>query len=300
MRSNLLLVVLAMVCALPVSAVTAQDRKQVRSFDKGTDLLLLQHDCKTDPDDIMAIATEAGMLTHPDFADVNYHLVLGSYHFGELDTKPYIPRSDEVMAFAFGVEGENWTNIHKDFDETEFVWPQATINRVAERVKRVLDQSGIVWVAEAGTSNYTAQWLLALRESGVDSEILRRHVVVVQHSKVNEDRTEPGNLQYTKQNASYFKIDDGNSSNRTPAYKDKTLSLIKIVTGADDRNNKNLAIWRLANEIIQAHPIPQKRIQFLDFSDTVEVWWILQLGSDGNSVQKVIDRYIVNLVAKSD
>lgn len=297
MRSNLLLVALAMTGYPLTLAASAQDRDQVRSFKTGTDLLLLHHDCKTDPDDLMSIATEAGMLMHPDFSGVNYYGVLGTYHLGELETKPYIPRSDEVMALAFGAEGESWTNIHKDFDETEFVWSQAAINRVADIVKGVIDNGGIVWVAEGGTSNYTAQWLKALRKRGIKQTTLRSHVVIVQHSKVNEDRTERANLQYTKQNTNYFKIDDGNTQNKTPAYRDRNPSLMASVISTKNPNTKTRAVWSLAAEVIQAHPIPQKRIQFLDFSDTVTVWWIMQLGDDANSVQKVLDRYIVNSAA---
>lgn len=52
--------------------------EEITRFDKSTDLLLAQFDCKPDADDIQAIAALGSILHHPDFRSVNTYGVAGA------------------------------------------------------------------------------------------------------------------------------------------------------------------------------------------------------------------------------
>ena len=116
-------------------------------FDKSNDLLLAQFDSKPDADDIQAQAALGSMLAHPNLAGVNCFAVAGA-----IGTQggTFI-HSEGLFTMAFGAENIDWTDANSD-------WP-ASVTRIKEKVRAVLDAGGTVWVQEAGQSNMTADWV---------------------------------------------------------------------------------------------------------------------------------------------
>ncbi len=275
----------------------AQNRGNVRAFNPSTDLLVLGHDCKTDPDDIYAMAAFGCMLRHPDLQGVNYFGILGAYDTDRSFTdSPFIVRSPEMMAAAFGTENTKWVNADAEFNRSTKVWSTALINQIRDVVKPILNNGGIVWVAEAGHSNLTRKWVEALKAAGVTSQALKTRLVIVQHSSTNERNTGSTDINYLKNNTNYFKIDDGNVQNLTPDYKTGDRNFLTEAKSASNPNAAARDLWTLARDVERSHDHGNTAIRRggVDFSDSVEVWWTLELGNRANTIRKVWDRYVVN------
>jgi hypothetical protein len=137
-----------------------------------------------------------------------------------------------------------------------------------------LGQGGSVWVAEAGQSDFTADWLVQLSEAGFDT----KRVNVVQHSDWNEDVTTPAKLELTRKLATYHRIADGNNTgNGTPGFRTDSSEAWSKALGHESMgyswqialvlgNHYNGVDGRYLNEAIAAGG--------LDFSDTSETCWI--------------------------
>ncbi|MDX1640910.1 MAG: hypothetical protein R3220_04400 [Balneolaceae bacterium] len=231
-------------------------------FDMERDLLLLHYDCKTDVDDLHSVAAAATLLSQPDFEDVNVHAVAGAY--GTQDG-PYVPPND-LFQLAFG---ENWSDAHADFDRA--------VSNVKEIARPVLENSGDLWIADAGQSDFSAALVEALVADMPDLNPDDR-IHIIQHSDWNEEVTSQDALRYVKEKADYHKIPDGNATdNGTPGFRspenidlDTFISdqhLLSVWELAIDLGNQyNGADGRYLNEAIEAGG--------LDFSDFSEVCWI--------------------------
>jgi len=238
---------------------------ETNRFNFERDLLLLQYDCKTDVDDLLSVAACATLLTHPDYSKINYHAVAGTYGTQE---GLYVP-SNELFNLAFG---DNWSDAHNDHN--------SAIERVKNRVIATLQNKGDVWIAEAGQSDFSSEIVKTIQADFPDNDFAK-HFHIVQHSDWNEEVTSPEKLSFLKQNIDYQKIPDGNvPGNGTPGFRSmvkidwkrklKSPRLIEawqVSTGLANRYNGSEG--RYLNEAIQAGG--------LDFSDFVEVWWILSL-----------------------
>jgi hypothetical protein len=235
------------------------------SFNIEKDLLLAQFDCKTDVDDLEAVAALATLLSDAKFSKIHYQAVAGTYGIQE---GLYVP-PNELFKLAFG---NNWTDAHENL--------QKAVDQVKLIVKATLANQGDIWIAEAGQSDFTAALIKSI-QSDLSEIIISRRIHVVQHSDWNEKSTSPANLDFVKRNSDYHKIPDGNVVGngtpgfRTPEYthwknKIKNPELIDIWQLAIDLSNKyNGEDGRYKNEAISAGG--------LDFSDLSEVCWILGL-----------------------
>ncbi|MCF2948839.1 hypothetical protein L0668_12030 [Paraglaciecola aquimarina] len=267
-------------------------------FSQHKDLLVAQFDSKPDADDIHAIAALGSMLAHPDLAKVNYVAVAGA--FGIQDGE-YID-SPELFKLAFGKENLGWTDANKN--------KANALSLITSRVRAVLKQGGNVWVQEAGQSDFTRDWLEALIAGGMHQSIVKNNIFVVQHSKWNETKTTPEDLAYVKQKTSYMAINDGNEAMKefnhhgrrvflTPMYVDPDTKWIASAVSEDNNKQHARKLWQEATNIIDkigfdAHysVIPKGGV---DFSDTVESWWILNLGHRAPSVHGFWDRYVTSV-----
>ena len=250
--------------------VMSQNAQEQKNFNSKNDLLLVQFDCKTDVDDLHAIAAFATLMANEQFQDINFHAVAGTYGTqGGL----YVP-PNELMQLAFG---KNWTDANNNIS--------GAVKKVKPMVKKILKKGGDVWIAEAGQSDFSAALIKAVLNElpTIDS---KKHIHIVQHSDWNEKVTSPEALKYVKMHTDYPKIPDGNAvGNGTPGFRDPNFnqweSLIK------DQHLKE--IWQLAvnlgikyngeagrynNEAVKAGG--------LDFSDLAEVCWILK-------IEKIVD-----------
>ena len=109
----------------------------------------------------------------------------------------------------------------------------------------------------------------------------------MQHGDWNEKVTSPENLKFVKQNTDYIKIPDGNvAGNGTPGFRspDYTEWRSKIT------NPKLKEVWQLAIDLGIKYNGKEGRYNNeavaaggLDFSDLVEVCWILGLRNIENA-----------------
>lgn len=254
------LLALPCVLAVPVQAQT------VGHFDVSRDLFLPQFDSKTDVDDLHSVAGVATMLSSPKLRGVRFHAVAGAYGMQE---GLYVP-APELFDLAFGAK---WSDAHEN--------RAAALDRVAALAAETLAAGGSVWVAEAGQSDFTADWLDRLEQAGLAEALDRVHVV--QHSDWNEEVTTPERLASVKARASYHRIADGNGSgNGTPNFKTDSGAAWPL---AEDLETTGPA-WSLARTLADRYNGSEQRYLNtaiaaggLDFSDVVESCWIFGYAS---------------------
>ncbi len=240
-------------------------KAQKATFNIDKDLLLVQLDCKTDIDDLHTAAGFATLLNHPDYKDLNYLAVAGTYGIQE---GLYVP-PNELMPMAFH---ENWVDADKEW--------KASVDKVVIKALKIIENGGSIWVAEAGQSDFTADWVKEL--SAKDPSIkIRESVHVVQHSDWNESVTKPVKLMYTKTVTDYHKIADGNKvGNGTPGLKSDGK-----VDWESKLNDEHLTkVWNTAIRLGNKYNGKEGRYLNesvaeggLDFSDLSEVCYILNL-----------------------
>ncbi|WP_165733646.1 hypothetical protein [Polaribacter sp. 20A6] len=262
-------------------------------FDKKKDLLIAQFDSKPDPDDIHAQAALGSLLLHKDFKGVKYYAVAGAVG---IQKGKFIP-SDKLFKIAFG---SKWTNAHTDW--------KGSVKRISKKVITVLNKGGKVWVQEAGQSNITADWIAEVLIS-VSDEVVKANVIVVQHSKWNEDHTAALDLQFVKDKATYFALDDGNQPKdtadgdrgpySTPEYRSKDATWIALAKTSP--NKKARKLWVEADAVITKmfpngfpHEWSYIHNDGVDYSDCVENWWIFNLGAKADSNSKFWERYVLD------
>ena len=286
------------------------ERDQFPSFDRNKDLLIFQFDNRPDPDDIHSQAAVGCLLHHSDFDGVNTYGVLGA-----TGTQGHeILNSSSLMNLIFGPEGpDTWTDA-RSFNEKDGDPNQAwltSVERVSNKSKSVLLSGGNVWVMEAGQSHITRDWIEALQANGVSRDICRDRIFIVQHSGWNHRHNREEDLAFLKENSQYIRIDDGNydtndqgeENNDTPDYQtdESEVELHKELRSAAksdaNPNETTRAIWEEADRIIEEtgfnkawSPISKGA---LDFSDTSEAWWIMELGDKANTLPKFWDRYVM-------
>lgn len=243
------------------NGVIAQESK----FDISKDLLLVQLDCKTDIDDLHTAAGFATLLNHPEYKNLKYIAVAGTYGIQE---GLYIP-PNELMKLAFK---KNWVDAHKEWE--------ATVNKVANKTLKTIKNGGSVWVAEAGQSDFTADWVKKLSKKNPSIKI-KESIHVIQHSNWNESVTEPKKLKYVQTTTDYHKIADGNTAgNGTPGLKSKGN-----VNWESKINDEHLTeVWNTAIRLGNQYNGKDGRYLNksiakggLDFSDLSEVCYILNL-----------------------
>jgi hypothetical protein len=255
----LLMLTLVVTGCVTGCGTTATD--MIGRFDSERDLFLPQFDSKTDVDDLHSAAGVATLLADPRFSGVKYLAVAGAYGMQE---GLFVP-APELFDAAFG---EHWSDAHENLE--------LSLVRVTSLVTETLRSGGQVWVAEAGQSDFTADWLKRIESMGLPT----RSVHVVQHSDWNEEVTTPGQLAYVKETASYHRIADGNvAGNGTPGFKNDSGEFwpLALASGAGNAwrlariaaNRYNGVEGRYLNEAIETGGV--------DFSDVSETCWIFGL-----------------------
>lgn len=262
-------------------------------FDKKKDILIAQFDSKPDPDDIHAQAALGSMLAHKDLKGVNYYAVAGAVG---IQNGEFID-SEGLFNMVFG---KKWTNAHADWS--------GSVQKITNKVISTLEKGGKVWVQEAGQSNITADWIVEVLKIVPETKV-KKNIIVVQHSKWNEDQTDATDLEYVKNKTNYFAIDDGNASENekwgdrgsysTPEYRSKDKKW--MVLAKSSPNKKARKFWVEADRVI-AEMFPNKfphewsyiHHDGVDYSDCVEDWWIFNIGEVANDNAKFWSRYVTN------
>lgn len=244
------------------STLNASEDKTLGKFNLDKDLFLAHFDSKTDVDDIHSIAATATVLADKRFQKVNYYAVAGAY--GDQEGL-YVP-APKLFELAFG---KRWVNAHTHYEEALAV--------VVSKVAETLQQSGNIWIAEAGQSNFTADVIRAIKQQHPNIDTKTR-IAVVQHSQWNEEVTNPEDLSYAKNNSAYHKIPDGNGRNNgTPGFKSEQMPDWRTYI----KNPRLVSIWQLALAIANKYNAVEGRYNNtaiaaggIDFSDVSEMSWI--------------------------
>jgi len=262
LTSKILLCISIAILLLCGNTIHTRSSNQGR-FNLEKDLLLVQFDCKTDVDDLHTVAALATLLSNSNFSKIKYHAVAGTYG---TQKGLYVPPND-LFQLAFG---DNWSDAHNS--------PKSAIEKVKDIIKTILFNSGDIWIAEAGQSDFSVEIIKTIQVELPELDISHR-IHVVQHSDWNEKMTSPESLQYIKQNTDYHKISDGNAiGNGTPGFHSPNFKEWKHKI----KNPELLGIWQLAVDIGIQYNGKEGRYNNeaiasggLDFSDLSEVCWIL-------------------------
>ena len=231
----------------------------------GRDLLLAQFDCKTDVDDLHTVAAFATLLAHPDYKDIEYHAVAGTYG---IQDGLYVP-PEELFQLAF--DETDWSDAHNH--------PEKAQQEVLRKVNTTLFNGGQIWIADAGQSDFSAKWIKALLAMQPQLDAKKR-IHIVQHSNWNEEVTAPELLNYVKSTVDYHKIPDGNAvGNGTPGFRlDQKIDWEAYLKNSDHLKK----VWELAVSIGNKYNGKEGRYLNtsvaaggLDFSDLSEVCYIL-------------------------
>lgn len=234
-------------------------------FDYDNDLLLGHFDCKTDVDDLHSVAAFSTLLSHPDYAPINYHAVAGTYGVQE---GLYVP-ANELFQLAFG---SNWTDAHAGFDKA--------VSKVLQLSLGVIKEGGDIWIAEAGQSDFSSALVRAIQNKLPNLNTQQR-IHIVQHSTWNESVTTPEDLQFVKDHTDYRKIPDGNATeNGSPGFNSANFNHWK----SKIKNSETRKLWEAAVTVGNKYNGKDGRylnksisLGGLDFSDVSETCWILGL-----------------------
>lgn len=265
---------LALLVTLGAFMVHGQDsmisKPKMAQFNSAEDLLLLHYDCKTDVDDLHAIAAFASLVTLPGYKDMKYHVVAGTYGIQE---GAYVP-PNAILEMAY--KPVQWSDAHANFEKAVDVAAKLSLD--------VLGTGGDIWIAEAGQSDFSAALVQYIKtNSNTDTQ---KSVHVVQHSKWNEKKTDPKHLDYVKSNCDYIKIPDGNTpGNGSAGYKTS-----EEVPWKDYLVKKEtIKIWEMAVELAHFYNgrdgrylNPAIQTGGMDFSDFSEVQVILRMQKQEN------------------
>lgn len=235
-----------------------------KEFDIEKDFVLFNFDLKTDVDDVHTVAALDLILKAPRFQSLNYLAVSGTYGVqGGL----YVP-ANRLFDMVFA---DNWVDAHLQREKA--------LASAAKAVQEVLNSGGRVWVVEAGQSDFTKEIIETVEHNG--TKVDKAHFVVVQHSSWNENETSRDALHFVQNNTSYYKIPDGNTAdNGTPGFN--TVSF--PVKTLEESSLLSSQVWQEANKISEQFNGVNERYKNenianggADFSDLVEVTWILDI-----------------------
>jgi len=279
-------------------------------FDMHNDTLLAQFDIKGDLDDIHAIAALGSILASEEYKTLvtNTYAVQGTVE-RTTGTQYYVPA---LMTQAFGAQNRKWFDALGDYD--------TAVNNVAQRVITGLkrnNNTGKVWVMEAGQSAFTHDWLkkVITTDNGIGVEDTRERVIVVQHSWYNEEQSNQHKLAYLIKNVRYIAIDDGNAiydqeqdrgpnTARLQGRQDEnafTPGDPKWLKAARSEQNQKLAakkLWIMADDFIKNMPAIHGKLHQqggTDYSDVVEALWILELNDEIDTNNKFWQRFVTTV-----
>jgi len=237
----LFICIIAIFIAPIASAQYVQDR----------DLISLHYDHAPDRDDghatVAALAVVRAMGIQP-------HVVSGAY--GDRNADQYQPPAEIVMAEAWG---SDWLDAHNNY--------QSSVNLTATTWLATLNNGGEIWVAEGGQSDFTSDVVrqIQTRNPGINT---RTRIHVIQHSVFNEVNSNQADLNYSRANTDYIKIADGNNVNATADLNQSSAAFVQAARASAFGDAWDAA-FNYLNPNIK-----------LDFSDTVELLHILEIGRD--------------------
>lgn len=218
------------------------------------DLLAAHFDHGPDPDDGHAAAA-----AYVIAQELSLNMVVAGGTTGEYSAGRYLSESENLMRQIFG---QQWLDAHNN--------RATSAEQAAQRWVGAMANGGDVWVAEGGPSDFTAAVLRVIQRDYPEYNT-RRRVHVIQHSKWNEDHALRGDLNFVRANAEYIRIEDGNDPNSTADLRQDGGSATTQNFVSTARGSRYGNVWNYAFNYLN----PNEK---LDFSDTVEVLYILNIG----------------------
>lgn len=219
------------------------------AYNKSSDLIALHFDHAPDPDDGHAAAAAFVL---KDQLGLNVQVVGGTH--GVYSAGRYVPASEGLMN---DIWGQNWLDAHNN--------RSSSVQQAATRWAGTLASGGDVWIAEGGPSDFTAAVVRLIQQRYPEFQT-RSRIHLVQHSDWNEDHALREDLNFVRSNTNYIKIADGNEPNSTADFRGYSQNFVDRA-----RASQYSAVWNTAFAYLN----PSEK---LDFSDTVEVLYILGIG----------------------
>lgn len=219
------------------------------SFNQSRDLIALHYDHAPDPDDGHAAAAAFVVQDRMGLAVQ----VVGGTH-GVYSAGRYVPASESLMN---SIWGQNWLDAHNN--------RSSSVSQSATRWAGTLAAGGDIWIAEGGPSDFTAAVVRIIQQNYPEFQT-RNRIHLVQHSIWNEDHALREDLNFVRSNTNYIKIADGNELNSTADFRGDSQSFVNRARASQYRH-----VWNVAFDYLS----PSEK---LDFSDTVELMYILGIG----------------------
>ncbi len=220
-----------------------------------TDLLAAHFDHGPDPDDGHAAAA-----AYVIGQELGIRLSVVGGTTGVYSASRYLPESERLMRRIWG---QNWLDAHNS--------RSASAEQAARSWVSTMAAGGDVWVAEGGPSDFTAAVVRIIRNQYPEFNT-RNRVHVIQHSQWNEDHALREDLNYVRANTDYRRIQDGNDPNATADLRQDGNSAPTRSFVQAARASRYQGVWNHAFDYLD----PNEK---LDFSDTVEVLYILGIGT---------------------
>lgn len=272
------------------------------------DLISLHYDHMPDPDD--GHATVAARTVTGRFG-ITPHVVAGTHSFPVNRTNAFPgPFQEAAMAVMSATWGGAWLNAH-NYNNNNTAPNAQTVEKTAEKWHSTLKNGGHVWVAEGGPSDFTAFVLKYMKDHLKYQFRTPRRIHVVQHGaepcanpdyvRLNERNTGEENLRYVQNHTDYVIIGNGNCHQvRTGNDIYKPTANFRSTRETFNQSFKNVAArhvyasaWAAAfrywdpverRNATAVHFTEGKLVPYpwpaLDFSDTVELMYILGIGID--------------------
>lgn len=219
------------------------------SFNKSRDLIALHFDHAPDPDDGHAAAAA---FVVQDRMGLAVQVVGGTY--GVYSAGRYVAASESLMN---SIWGQSWLDAHNN--------RSSSVRQSATRWAGTLAAGGDIWIAEGGPSDFTAAVVRVIQQNYPEFQT-RNRIHLVQHSDWNEDHALREDLNFVRSNTNYIKIADGNEPNSTADFRGDSQSFVNRARASQYRH-----VWNVAFNYLS----PSEK---LDFSDTVELMYILGIG----------------------
>jgi len=244
---------------MSMSCATVQESSNSKqwSFNPAKDILSLHYDHAPDRDDGHSAAADRTILQSIYGKKwIAEHVIAVSGAYGK-NGKDFNKNSDAVMDAAWNDCG-GWLAAHSG--------REAVVAELTSRWGRTLEAGGDVWIKEGGQSDLTAAVVARIIKQMPNVDTTAR-IHTVQHSDWNENQTAASALRYTRRNTHYVLIKDANAYLNVRGGNDAFIA-------AATEHPEFGAAWKAAF----AYYNPKDR---LDFSDTGELMYILELGEMG-------------------
>jgi len=212
--------------------------------------IYLHYDVAPDPDDLHAMLAGRQLVDRMGVRN-RTSVIIGTHTHNSVDGGDFRYLRAQVDRLAPLVWGDHgYREVAYNFSAHD--------DAVAAEWDAIISSGGSIAVAEGGPSDFTFEVLQKMREDTMK-------VTIVQHSVWNETMTNPSSLNFVRNNTNYVKIADGNNPNAT----------------ADLRQDFSTS---LANTMIATNPLWRNAFnefdRFIDFSDTVELLHLFNVGTN--------------------